>query len=135
MRTFKEIASDVKYEINKKCPIEVKKVVYAYKGSEVKVFDSIFEASVFSKNTATEIEPQSKAAYAAWWAAQRKAEDVAIKVWGKELREEYSFLTDKIFQLSYSEAYEREHSNGYDAIANEMESVVDFVNAIMQASE
>lgn len=50
----------------------------------------------------------------------------AFDLWYADLRDEY-ILSDDMFKLIYSEAYERGHSAGYDEVANYFPDLVDFV--------
>lgn len=88
---------------------------YAYKNGEVKIFDSEKEAKTFSyhierfcanqeeiNKRRDEINDYDEKVYTVWW---------------NSVRNEYSHLSDKIFDVLLSKAYELGHSEGYDSVA------------------
>lgn len=134
MRSYSEISKSVGFNRYEACPVVRKEIIYAYKNGEVKIFDHISDAKAYSKNTETTTDPASAAAYDAWYAAQSLLEAQALKVWENELRAEYSYLSDAVFQICYAEAYGRGHHAGADEITAIMESVTDFAENIMKAA-
>lgn len=52
--------------------------------------------------------------------------------WYNELREEYSYLSEGVFQLVYNKSYENGHSYGYDEVANYMINNGDFALKIIR---
>jgi hypothetical protein len=59
-------------------------------------------------------------------------EDTPLDV---DLREQYADLPVAVFNLCYSQAYDRGHSSGYDEVANYMIDIVYFAQKIIEASK
>jgi len=55
------------------------------------------------------------------------------EIFDKELREEYSDLSDKVYALCYSEAWDRGHAWGLDEVASIMQGVINFAESILKA--
>jgi flagellar biosynthesis/type III secretory pathway protein FliH len=67
------------------------------------------------------------------WADKRaKLEQKALDAWHKDLRSEHSDLSDAVFAIAYSEAYERGHSSGYDEVASYTHDVCDLFRRVIQ---
>jgi len=64
----------------------------------------------------------------AWWNSQRELESKACDLWYQELKEEYlsPSFSQELFDLCYSQAYDRGHHAGYDEVASYMADYVDF---------
>jgi flagellar biosynthesis/type III secretory pathway protein FliH len=114
--------------------VDVKKeFAFAYKNGEAKKFDCWNDAIQFSKQTEKVCINQEE--FDANCKAFQEVEGRAQTAWMKDLREEYSSLSDKVFNICYSQAYEDGHSAGYDEIRNYMYSTTEFAEAIISATK
>lgn len=68
----------------------------------------------------------------AFWDKQRELEQQAIDLWLVDLRAEYTELSDGLFILCYNEAYDREHSSGFDMVGLSMKNIVDFAEKVIK---
>ena len=59
----------------------------------------------------------------------------AIENWYKDLKNEWSELPDKVFDLCYSFAYDKYHSSGFDEVANGMYDICYFAKEIISANK
>ena len=50
----------------------------------------------------------------------------AIQIWKKNMREEYSYISDHVYNLCYEKAYYRSHAYGYDEIASTLKDEIEF---------
>lgn len=66
-----------------------------------------------------------------FWEVEQYKENFALDKWKKDLKEEFN-LKIEIFNLCYSEAYERGHSAGYDEVANNLIDIVEFANKLIK---
>lgn len=103
----------------------------AYKNGECKTFTTQKEAYKFSSLVEKywDNEEEYKAQKQIW-------DDWNTKItvaWYDDLRKEYDHLNDELFDICYSEAYDRGHSSGYDEVANCMINVVDFCDSLIKA--
>lgn len=78
---------------------------------------------------------ENKEEYNEHWVAYQKQQSAVLELWLKELREEFSHLSQKVFDVCYDKAYEDGHANGYDEVYHEMNDIVDFVEIILKAIE
>lgn len=101
----------------------------AYKNGEVKIFDTYNEATKFSKNcerictNKEEYEANIKLASELW--------DTAIKKWETDLRKEYSYVDEELYNMVYSKVYDEHHSN-IDEMANHMINEIDHALRIVK---
>jgi hypothetical protein len=126
MITYNEACEQVGYDRSAKCPIAETILWYAYKGGEAKEFYNRIDATKFSKNVESKVV--NKAEIDAWWKDKNALQVKAIDTWMLALKAEYidSHFSEELFNLCYSEAYDRGHSYGYDEVASYMDSIVDF---------
>jgi hypothetical protein len=96
---------------------------YVYKGGnlEATVYDKAEAKSVAGEIKGV-IEPfiSNQKEIDEWKAKRKQAMDELTERFHKELREEYSDLSDDIYNLIYNKAYEDGHSYGFDEVANYM---------------
>ena len=50
----------------------------------------------------------------------------AIQIWKNNLREEYSHISDHVYNLCYEKAYDRAHAYGYDEVASSLKDEIEF---------
>lgn len=62
-------------------------------------------------------------------------ERIAYDLWYKDLCKEYSKFPAKVFNVIYEEAYTNSHAYGHDVVAEKFESLVYFVNEILDAAK
>jgi hypothetical protein len=67
-----------------------------------------------------------------FWEEYRKEEAIGFNNWYADLRKEYSEVSDEIFELCYSKAYDEGHSSGYDEVANIIDDEVEFAKKILK---
>lgn len=133
MIKWNDACTQVGYDMSTKNRPERIQFFYAYRDGISKMFDARHEALAFSSNIEAAFTEDSKKAYADYWTNQQIKENEARKVWYDALREEYSHLSDDVFNACYSKAYEDGHAHGSDEIANEMISCVEFAEQIIKA--
>ncbi len=104
---------------------------FAYKNGETKQFSSNKEALGFSQNI-EKVQVNEEE-----YKEKRKLyfEDCAKvdEYWMSELRKEFD-ISDKLFDVCYSEAYDRGHSAGYHEVYIYMIEVVEFAEKIITAN-
>lgn len=106
---------------------------HVYKnGSYLGVFDDLCEALKTNGeiNKVFLNEEEYKAIYSAW----KKEFTIQVDLFHESLREEYSFLSDEIYNYVYNYAYDRYHSAGYDEVASGMVDLVAFTTVVVVAS-
>ena len=54
--------------------------------------------------------------------------------WEADLRKEYSYLSDEVYDVCYQKAYEDEQDD-YDEVVDAMEDVVEFAQKVIEASK
>lgn len=131
MKQFSSYLNEVNYnEIsNAVKPIYI---YAAYKNGEVKIFDTYNEATKFSKNceriyaNKEEFDANNKLAGEAW--------NKAIKNWETDLRKEYSYVDEGLYNMVYSKVYDEHHSN-IDEIASYMVNEIDHALSIVKHSK
>lgn len=127
MKTIETIRKELGYDFSVPCPIVVKKIIYAYKGTEVRIFKDLAEAHKFSSNVGIENDTVEKTRYDAWWDIRRQQEKHVERVWNDELRREYDTLSDEMFKLCLDFALAA-CSNVLDHTAKSMAKVVQLVS-------
>ena len=55
----------------------------------------------------------------------------AIQIWKNNLREEYSHISDHVYNLCYEEAYYRSHAYGYDEVASSLKDEIEFASKLL----
>ena len=130
MKSYDECCKEVGYA--RKLPNDAPPIVkeyFGYEGGKVFPCKTRAEAEKYkirdSRNT-----PESEGAHKTYWAMRCELERSAADLFQKTLRVEYSNLSDKLYELCYSEAYERGHSAGLDEVASHMCDIVDFVENV-----
>lgn len=126
MITYNQACEQVGYDRKEQCPIEQTYTWFAYKDGKAKEFTNRVDALAFSKNVEKVVT--NKAEYDAWWEAKNALQVKATDIWMLSLKAEYidAHFSEELFNLCYSEAYDRGHSAGYDEVASIMGSVVYF---------
>lgn len=112
------------------CP-EKEYVWFAYHNGECKQFSSRKEALTFSENVErSEINAEYyKEKLKLYYEDQQRVVDY----WFSEMRKEFG-IPDNIFDICYSEAYDRGHSSGYDEVYQHMLDIVEFAEKIIAAN-
>ena len=110
---------------------KLEKQYAAYKNGEAKTFDTRAKALEFSKNIeAINVNQEEyQAAKYAWYQLENKA----IELWKYSLQAYYPNVSDAVFELIYTKAYEDKHSYGYDAIADNVDDLIYFVLDVIKA--
>lgn len=113
-----------------------KEYIYlTYKGGECKICSSNKEAMEFSKLIEKVEKEESKIQYENFWNSRHKIEQLASDMFHKDLREEYSYLNQQMYNACYQEAYDRGHACGYDEVVARMSGIVDFAEKIVKLCE
>jgi hypothetical protein len=133
MRTYNQITEYLGYDFTVQCPITYTFKYFAYKNGEVKEFNTIKEAQLFSKNVEKSVNTENELKRDTWYKIRSEQISHVDAVWFKELKEEYkNSLSDEVFKLCYAEAYEKGHSSGYDEVACCMSDYVDFALNVLR---
>lgn len=130
-KSFVECCEEVGLDYKAKAP-EIESQWVAYQGGQVIPCASMNAAMKYSLYDRVTSE-DSKKVHDEYFASRAEKESKAQDLFYKSLREEYSTLSDSLFQICYSEAYDRGHSAGYDEVANYMHSVVSFAKQVRKA--
>ena len=51
---------------------------------------------------------------------------MAIQLWKNNLREEYSYISDHVYNVCYEKAYYSAHAYGYDEVASSLKDEIEF---------
>ena len=65
----------------------------------------------------------------------KRVENEAFHAWWYDFQLEYQEMPKKLFDLLYSEAYDKAHSSGHDAIVDKFEELADFAERIINATK
>lgn len=104
---------------------------YAYRGGKcVGTADSKEEAEKLSP--LVERVFFNEAEVMAWRKARDKACALAVDNWYAALRAQHADVSDKMFELCYSEAYDRAHSGGHDEVAETLKDVIEFARKLLK---
>lgn len=106
---------------------------YAYSNGEVKVCNTKAEATGFSENI--ERFFSNKKEHTDSLAEYHQYQSKVGELWLADLRKEYDYLSDEVFEECYSEAYDRGHSSGYDEVVNYLDETTEFARRIIAAHE
>lgn len=106
---------------------------FAYKNGDCVTFDTEREAKEYS--SLYERIHVNKEEIDKYLALSREFHNLAWKYWYSDLRQEYSYLHDKVFDICYDEAYERGHSGGYDEVGFCMSDIVQFAQRLFVAQK
>jgi hypothetical protein len=96
---------------------------YVYKGGKLEdtITDKLEAKTLASKlNGVVEQYVSNQKEIDDWKANRNEALNELSERFHKELRKEYDYLSDEVYQLIYNKAYEDSHSSGLDEVANEM---------------
>ena len=106
-------------------------VWFAYKNGESKQFPSRKDALTFSENVErSEVNPEEyKEKLKLYYEDQQKV----VNYWIAEMRKEFG-VPDNIFDICYSEAYDRGHAYGYDEVYHYMIDAVAFAEKVVAAT-
>lgn len=55
----------------------------------------------------------------------------AIQIWKENLREEYSYISDHVYNVCYEKAYYSAHAYGYDEVASTLKDEIEFACKIL----
>lgn len=134
MRKFDKICESIGFDRQAQCPFQDPAPTYnAYKNGQCFNFANREEAKKFSKLVET-VQLQNPEREK-WYSDRQDLEAKAYEIWYEELKQEYSWMSVKVFNICYNKAYEDGHAYGYDEVASEMDSITDFVNEILNARE
>lgn len=132
MRRWDEIKRDFQEEYDALGERPQADIVYfGYRDGKSEEFPSRKEAEKYTRL----VEPsvKNKKEIDAYDTAWRAVEAKASERFHQELRKEYGFLSDEVYGLCYSRAYEDGHSAGYDEVANCMIGEVEFAEKLIDA--
>lgn len=125
MKRFKEYCDQVGYDRKEYNPPEPIKAFYAYKAGKVIKCSNIVSAKAVSSIVETIVT--NKDEIDAYWKARSDKEAEAVDLWYSDLKSEYgSNLTEAQFSIIYQRAYDYSHSDGYDSVADEFDSLYEF---------
>jgi hypothetical protein len=126
MKTYRDFCREVGLD-NLVPPKSIIKY-YAYKDGKAIVCDTRESAHTISR--IVEVFCVNKDEIDAHFKLSRDLARLAFDKWYEQLRLKYENLSDEIFGLCYSYAYEDGHAYGHDEVANYMPKYVDFYKAI-----
>ena len=109
------------------------KAVWGYaKGEVLGSFDNSSDAlKANATTTETYIKNQEEVDN---WRDARTAKLHALSVkWMDDLRQEYSHISDGVYDIIYRKAYDDSHSVGYDEVASKLDDLSDFAIEIIKA--
>jgi hypothetical protein len=133
MKSYDEYLADAGIDKNDDGPGR-KYVYYAYKGGKsYGPFFSREEAKAISSNIEGAYCPEQDKIYSEWEAARRPLIEKAHDNYQVDLRARHSDLPDKIFQITYSWAYDEGHSAGYDEVSACLYGAANFAKEVMAA--
>lgn len=128
MKSFNQYLDDVGMDRIAECPLAIYEW-YAYRAGECKKFQTLQDAKQYSSNTERVVVNQ-KEQYE-FWENRRHLERQAFENWYSDLCQEYGDLSTDMFELCYSEAYDRGHAYGYDEVAARLSDVVNFAESLI----
>ena len=103
-------------------------IFYAYRQGEV-VYAGYHREQAYAASSI--VERIKNPEHTAYFDALVKLEQDASIKWYADLRAEYSDLSDRVFSLVYSRAYDSCHSAGYDEVAARMISEHDYASQLI----
>jgi hypothetical protein len=129
-KSYALCCSEVGYDESKVAPPEQLKHWYAYvDGKAIKCANQA-DAKKYKLNECV-LDPTSKQAIIEYWDSRRVLEVKALELFQKYLREDYSYLSDAMFEHCYNAAKERSKSADYDEIPDNLTYFVEFAkNAV-----
>ena len=105
---------------------------FAYKNGEAKKFSNKQEAAEFSSMVERIVENAEE--ISAFFDDHQKRYQHATDIWMEALRQEYSDLHVRVFNIIYEYAYSTGHAYGYDAVAEKFFEYAEFATRIMEAT-
>lgn len=129
MKPFADYLNEVNYTelIDKMNPIFK---YAAYKKGSVEIFDTLAEARRYSPNTERILANEEELKEAR--SDAKEAWDKAINQFNEDLRNNYNYISEDIYNFVYSKVYDEFHSN-LDEMAEKMEDAIDFAYGIIKA--
>lgn len=125
MQQFKFYCDQVGYNRKEYNPPQPVYEYFAYKDGKVMTCKDETSAKKFSKMVEKVIK--NKKEIDAYWKTRQELESKATELWYNDLKSEYgNNLTDAQFSIIYNRAYDRGHSDGYDSVADEFDSLYEF---------
>ena len=58
----------------------------------------------------------------------------ATQLWQDNLREEYLYISEYVYNMCYEEAYDRAHAYGYDEVASVLKDVIGFACKLLSCA-
>lgn len=107
----------------------------AYKGGKVSEHATKDEAAVVSTNIERIETEESVHARKEVSGHNKRVESEAIHAWWHDFRLEYQEMPVKLFDVLYSDACDKAHAFGYDAIAQEFEKLAEFAERPINATK
>ena len=105
----------------------------AYKNGEVKRFSNEKDARSFS--SLVERVTTNKDEIETYWATLRSLQSKAVDIFEKAAKEDLApTMSDELWNLCWSAAYERSHGDGYDNVAQSAQHYVDFADKVIKLS-
>ena len=114
MKSYIECCEEVGYD-RRYNPPEKKFIYYAYKNGTCSTFSTKEQACGFSSLVERKVTNQDE--IDAYSKERSEKSQEAFDLWYAGLKEEYSDVSDQLFNAIYSQAYEDGHSSGYDNVA------------------
>ena len=130
MMNWKDTCTAVGFHESYTVPRPVVKYLAYFRGT-CRGFDNNADALAYSPLVEKVIANEGEIA------AAKERNDVlyskAVKLFVDNLREEHRHLSDEVYDVCYAEAWDRGHSAGYDEVASELCSAVNFAERILAA--
>lgn len=126
---FKKACERVGYDPLGFNPPEKVYKFFAYKGGQAYECGSQIEAEKISANTERVLVNAD--AVKAYTLERLALERKAVELWQTTLRSEYADVSDELYSLCYERAYDATHHYGYDAVAERLESEIEFARKIL----
>ena len=125
-KTYKEIADEIGLDLVNMEPPPQKKMWYAYHEGKVLTCNSLQEAKKY-KLYETVVDSESLSAIQDHWNSRMKLEAQAAQIFKDEIRNEYSEMSDALYDLCYKAAQDRSKSSSdYEEIPDNMKYFVLF---------
>jgi hypothetical protein len=131
MKTWKECVDEAGVRPYTERP-QLEVTYVGYKDGKVIPCKTLIEAKKYRMNDSV-ASPESLKLRENFDKANKKASQNANDIYRNALREEYSYLSDAVYDLCYSKAYDDGHSGGYDEVTNCMIDITDFAEKIVAA--
>ena len=109
-----------------------KYVWFAYKNGEAEKFSNKQEAAEFSSMVERIVENAEE--ISAFFDDHQKRHQHAADIWMEALKQEYSDLSVRAFNIIYDYAYSSGHAYGYDAVAEKFFEYAEFATQIIEAT-